>query len=1455
MRGNDNSNSSNNNHNDNNPRHHTWGEYQRQPQTHRQFQNYSTIFNQNQSQQQHRNAEGVLDSLRSSWDAPSSESASGNSSVLDNYNTNNTFSTTRGNGGMNANASSFVPSFGGDENSAFFRVDNKGPPSWSSSSQTLHVTRSADIYLQQQQRQRLQLNHNHNQNQNHNQSQSKNIYRNQHQHPYANQHQDRSRYHQRSHNQRLPQEQYYQQNQLTYQHQNRNQYPHQRNEDLHQQSGGLSSSSQTSSRNENNHGYSSSSIYGHSQNYSHSHASHSHANHSQNHSQNNSHSHASATGRHPYNSSSPDVMGIVSFALNGSSSALDHTSTPSANNITSNKSHYQKKSIVIPNFSGNHLVDDDDGYFNDSRSPINEYGRSSSSSSSSRNKASVRNADTSINNNANIYNNSNRNNHIIPNDKNSLKAYESRQSSSTAAAAAVTEEIGHRYSVNHILRIRSESIVSSNSASDLIDINNIKNSNSTSNRSRVGDSNNWKSLEEMDQQYMTSMKRFSDASSSSTLSSLSGISDRNEMMPPPKIVNIEEETSKRNMINTNAPPTSPAASSRVLPHSQGYSKLINDSVNRSGAGTLIDPNVKKKKVIVVTDKDSQTKALEEEREVNERLKGIVTQSSYQNSTTTNRDPSNATLTIPNSVDSAINRAAYKEFIKAFRLKEKVSVEDAQFFAEMTLLKAPESIHWKINLDLGDLAKRSNDFERARSLYKYVLELNPQATQAWLEWSKMEEDCGHFEISLNILRRGLSECNFNEGLLTKAVKQLERLQDVPGARRMLGRTAPKFESIERAWKSILEGALLESRAGRMDTARQFLNYLMACVSWYGPIYFEAFKIEEKVGDYRRAMQIVKRGLKELPRYGPLWFGRLRLLEREDNVEERTAWFNGQEPVLSRLGYGVKEASEKISRELVWKVYFEHAQAVERAVDVAADGLRRVRGLNLVEARNELLGGARKAYIKSLLACPPNLRWKVWLSASRMEISAGRVPEARQIICWAFSEVPEKSKSHVYLEASRIEEFMGNIDGAIRIIKHGQQNVRGDWKVFLEAVLLKARAGRVTDAIDSAELGLQLHSGTGRLWAILVQLHHRSSWLGYSSRLNTDKSDVIGNSDVRSVNSSFSSNTKPNWNESFSPSRARQSTLMRALREVPKSGEVWCEGARSHMNPLDAVLFDPALALRYLTFAIQFTPQYGDTFIEYMRVEIINQLIFKRLFELLGLPTEAFSKAITGDSTESDTAVLSSAAMKNKSISRNKMSSSKRVQHITEIECLEFTPDRIKDTDVVVDALMRRCSNADSNYGILWFFCRKCSTDSSKTVLESARSAILYDLVASSPLYMRAASIYLRRTLKDAIKRGFETSNSGQSDSDATGISGADLNLLKPYAGLVNEVLKDYAKSDNVIGQNITRWKSLPLATCRGNVFTSADFSTALVEVNRRIFDRNLDDEERRKALFQSDQIIP
>jgi hypothetical protein len=64
-------------------------------------------------------------------------------------------------------------------------------------------------------------------------------------------------------------------------------------------------------------------------------------------------------------------------------------------------------------------------------------------------------------------------------------------------------------------------------------------------------------------------------------------------------------------------------------------------------------------------------------------------------------------------------------------------------------------------------------------------------------------------------------------------------------------------LDKCWRTLLEGAQLEARACNNTTARQIFRYLMEVVPWYGPIYLEALRFEERTGHYQKALKIFAR----------------------------------------------------------------------------------------------------------------------------------------------------------------------------------------------------------------------------------------------------------------------------------------------------------------------------------------------------------------------------------------------------------------------------------------------------------------------------------------------------------------------------------------------------------------------------------------------------------------------
>jgi hypothetical protein len=81
---------------------------------------------------------------------------------------------------------------------------------------------------------------------------------------------------------------------------------------------------------------------------------------------------------------------------------------------------------------------------------------------------------------------------------------------------------------------------------------------------------------------------------------------------------------------------------------------------------------------------------------------------------------------------------------------------------------------------------------------------------------------------------------------------------------------KSTPIDRCWKIILEGALFEGRVGNVKSCRGALSFLMKKCSSYGPVYHEASKFEERIGNHSQSKKICEEGLYYNEKYSPLWF---------------------------------------------------------------------------------------------------------------------------------------------------------------------------------------------------------------------------------------------------------------------------------------------------------------------------------------------------------------------------------------------------------------------------------------------------------------------------------------------------------------------------------------------------------------------------------------------------------
>ena len=87
---------------------------------------------------------------------------------------------------------------------------------------------------------------------------------------------------------------------------------------------------------------------------------------------------------------------------------------------------------------------------------------------------------------------------------------------------------------------------------------------------------------------------------------------------------------------------------------------------------------------------------------------------------------------------------YKQISREMKELEKSGFQNLLKDTFMRILNVPRKVHWRVVLDLADYAKRESRFREAKVLFKLVSYLQPYAYPGWVEYAKMEEECGNQE---------------------------------------------------------------------------------------------------------------------------------------------------------------------------------------------------------------------------------------------------------------------------------------------------------------------------------------------------------------------------------------------------------------------------------------------------------------------------------------------------------------------------------------------------------------------------------------------------------------------------------------------------------------------------------------------------------------------------------------
>ena len=154
-------------------------------------------------------------------------------------------------------------------------------------------------------------------------------------------------------------------------------------------------------------------------------------------------------------------------------------------------------------------------------------------------------------------------------------------------------------------------------------------------------------------------------------------------------------------------------------------------------------------------------------------------------------------------------------------------------------------------------------------------------------------------------------------------------------------------------------------------------------------------------------------------------------------------------------------------------------------------------------------------------------------------------------------------------------------------------------------------------------------------------------------------------------------------------------------------------------------------------------------------------------------------------------------------------------------------------VSIDRLELRCINADPNYGVMWFQCRQRPSDTARAVLRRAKVTLANELSAHAPVYALAMRRRFRVEHRLRLARPAEA---------------------PPESGVFETEAQAAAWEEVVVAA--LRAEPPVETAAAGAAYRSEDFVTGLVSLNRTTaLMSQLGDEERRRVLFGSDQIVP
>lgn len=244
------------------------------------------------------------------------------------------------------------------------------------------------------------------------------------------------------------------------------------------------------------------------------------------------------------------------------------------------------------------------------------------------------------------------------------------------------------------------------------------------------------------------------------------------------------------------------------------------------------------------------------------------------------------------------------------------------------LSAEEEKELDLRMLRGIELKREGFPRRARIVFLDLASEQPLFIPVWIEFYRMEIECGEYLSAHLILKSALAYHPKNELLLQKLIRVDEKLMDVAS----LMYTVEELVQMDtqKSLRTAMEGVASLARLGYRQFAASVYERVISNPRFsLGNFFLEFMNFEKHCGWYYELLRLSQTALQRYFKYGPLWFYCFTLIEHYYTLMWR------RDVVANRVDCRVydeymKKAVGCLTNDILWRVFFVQIQFCNRAV---------------------------------------------------------------------------------------------------------------------------------------------------------------------------------------------------------------------------------------------------------------------------------------------------------------------------------------------------------------------------------------------------------------------------------------------------------------------------------------------------------------------------------------------